>query len=326
VTSIRVRLAGLGARLRGPALAFGWLVAAVLISLGAAGLVALANPAPAASPRPELTWPGDQAIAPALEAATDDLGTIAADVEQLGVQGRAALASLVATDLDGLTAAVDNGSALIDSIVEETRAVRRDLTAMPGIGPQAAIVLSPSTIDRHASIGRALESTDELPAAWARLTSGSIGAIRLTNLLVEHDRATASAALHGSAADYGAALDALDESDRLVAESRVLRDELANTVDVTTLDQWLDRNAAYDAALRELYTALGASDGRVTGPVRDAFAAEQAAREQLPPDTRGLTVILAEIARGGLNQAVIAVETARGELAAALPAGEGAPS
>ena len=309
-----------GARLRGPLLAIGWLTAAVLISLGAAGLVAIANPTPATTLRAELTWPGDQAIAPALEAAADDLATIAADVEELGLQGRAALASLVATDLDRLSAAVDGGSALIDTILDETSVLRRDLAVMPGPGPQAEIVLSPATIERHASIGRALEATDELPAAWARLTSGSIAAIRLTNLLVEHDQATASAALRGSATDYDAALDQLDESDRLIAASRVLRDQLANTVDVTTLDQWIDRNAAYDAALRGLYLALEASGGRVTSDVRAAFDAEQAARDQLPPDTRGLTVILAEIARGGLNQAVIAVETARGALAAALAA------
>ncbi len=318
MSSIRGAPERLVTRLRGPLLGFGWLAAAVLISLGVAGLVAMANPSPATTARPELTWAGDQALRPELEAATDDLATIAADVEELGLQGRAALAFLVATDLDGLTIAVERGSSLLDGIVDQTAAVRRDLAAMPGIGPQAALVLSPASVERHARIGSALESTDELPAAWARLTSGSVAAIRLTNLLVEHDQATASAALRGGGADYEAALAQLDDSDRILAEARLLRDQLANTVDVSVLDQWLDRNAAYDAVLRDLYAALDASGGRVTADVRAAVAAEQAAREQLPPDTRGLTVILAEIARGGLNQAVIAVETARGELAAVL--------
>ena len=56
----------------------------------------------------------------------------------------------------------------------------------------------------------------------------------------------------------------------------------------------------------------------MTDRVRDAFAAEQAARAQLPSDTRGLVVIMSDIARGGLNQAVIAIEEARGALSAAL--------
>jgi hypothetical protein len=56
----------------------------------------------------------------------------------------------------------------------------------------------------------------------------------------------------------------------------------------------------------------------VTGAVRKAFAAEKAARERLPGDTRGLVVIMAEIGRGGMNQAVISIEEARGELDAAL--------
>ena len=48
-----------------------------------------------------------------------------------------------------------------------------------------------------------------------------------------------------------------------------MRDILANTVDVTVLDEWLERNAAYDMALRDLYAALDGVGGRVTDDVRD---------------------------------------------------------
>ena len=81
---------------------------------------------------------------------------------------------------------------------------------------------------------------------------------------------------------------------------------------------WIDRNAAYDAALRRLYEALLDSKGQVTDHVRAAFDGEQAARRELPPDTRGLVVIMSDIAQGGLNQAVIAIEEARGALASAI--------
>ena len=87
---------------------------------------------------------------------------------------------------------------------------------------------------------------------------------------------------------------------------------------MSTLTAWIDRNAAYDTALRRLYDALLSSKGRVTDKVRAGFDGEQAARHQLPPDTRGLVVIMSDIAEGGLNQAVISIEEARGAIGSAL--------
>ena len=54
------------------------------------------------------------------------------------------------------------------------------------------------------------------------------------------------------------------------------------------------------------------------------MTAERKAQDRLPPDTRGLVLIMAEIGRGGMNGAVIAIEQARGQLAEALaePAAE----
>jgi hypothetical protein len=87
---------------------------------------------------------------------------------------------------------------------------------------------------------------------------------------------------------------------------------------VSTLNQWLDLNEAYDKSLRNLYQALTDSKGLVNAKVTAAFAAEKAALAALPADTKGLVVILAEIGRGGLNQAVITIEEARGDLEAAV--------
>jgi len=42
------------------------------------------------------------------------------------------------------------------------------------------------------------------------------------------------------------------------------------------------------------------------------------AQQQLPPDTRALVVIMSDIARAGLNQAVIKIEEGRGKLADAI--------
>jgi hypothetical protein len=122
----------------------------------------------------------------------------------------------------------------------------------------------------------------------------------------------------GRAARYEEADGTIDRATGLLDQAQELRRQLANTVDVSTLDEWLRRNRTFDDALRTLYAALDASGGRVNDAVRDALAAQQAAREQLPPDSRGLIVIMSEIGRGGLNGAVITIEQARGALATAV--------
>ena len=60
---------------------------------------------------------------------------------------------------------------------------------------------------------------------------------------------------------------------------------MSATVDVTVLDSWIDRNAAYDAALRKVYTLLVASKGKVTKPVQDAYDALKVALAALPGDS-----------------------------------------
>ena len=89
------------------------------------------------------------------------------------------------------------------------------------------------------------------------------------------------------------------------------------------LDEWLDRNADYDVALRNLYTGASRRSAR-RSPRRPGTAveAEAAARARLPPDTRGLVVIMSDIGRAGLNEAVIGIEEARGKLTDALDASE----
>jgi len=139
------------------------------------------------------------------------------------------------------------------------------------------------------------------------------------NLALELVRVTEAAAL-GRAARYADAMARLDDADATIKASRALRNQLANSVDVTVLDEWLARNAAYDKALRRLYAAYSKVGSVVTDALRNAIAAEAKAREDLPPDTRGLVVIMAEIGRGGMNGAVIAIEEARGRLTAALAA------
>ena len=103
-----------------------------------------------------------------------------------------------------------------------------------------------------------------------------------------------------------------------MSRSRAFRDTLSRTVDVSTLTDWLDLNAAYDAALRTLYQALIDSNGRSRPRFAKAFTAEAEAASHLPPDSKALVIILSEIGRGELNQAVITIEESRGRLDSAI--------
>jgi hypothetical protein len=305
-------------QVRRVALATIWVAIALLISLGAAGIVGAMAHLPGTPSRAELTFVGDEAIQPGLSAAEASLLELADDVRQLSDMGRGALTALVNRDVDTLTTTVEDGEGLATAIQQQADELRGQLVGLPGIGPGNELLLSAETRHRHARALQALSSTDGLAPAWSRLAVGSVAATRITVLLTDHDLVTADAAALGRTGKYAEALERLAESDRMIFEARNLRDSLAATVDVTTLGQWLDLNAEYDAALRHLYQVILDSNGSVTPDVRAAYDAEAAARERLPSDTKGLVIILAEIGRGGLNQAVIGIEAARGELDAAL--------
>jgi len=319
-----------------------WIAIVAILSLGAAGIVATMAHQPGTAARPELTYAGDAAAEPGLASARTELDTLSGQVAQLGDLGRTALGNLSAGNSDELDATVTEGQDLASTIEQHATAIRQQLETLPGLGPDQELTLSPGVRHRQQLALQALDATNGVSAAWSRLAVSSAAASRITTLLTQHDTSTADAAAAGRQEKYADALAKLDESDRLMAQSRAFKDTLANTVDVSTLTDWLDVNSEYDAALRHLYQALVDSKGKVTSAVRAAFDAEGKARKELPADSKGLVIILAEIGRGGLNQAVITIEQARGDLDSAIgmldaagqaspstsaaPGGEGAPT
>jgi hypothetical protein len=277
--------------------------------------------------RPWLTARDDVPVGAQLDAITADLQVVSDRLDALGVQARGALAALVANDPTVAAEALDTGDALIADINARSATIGAALASVPLIGTQEAeFRLGPAVRARHARLMAALAETRGLDQAWAGLSSGSASATRLSNLLATHDETALSAAAQGRNAEYAKALVTLEGADKAIADAGVLRDRLAKTVDVATLDEWLDRSHNYDVALRKLYTKLDESKGRVTNAVRVAMTEERKARDQLTPDTRALVLIMAEIGRGGMNSAVIAIEQARGQLADALAAPEPAAS
>jgi hypothetical protein len=295
-----------------------WLLIAAVISIGAAGLIATLSNSPATAARPELTTDGDRAAQPGLDAAQAGLVGLTADVDRLGELGRGALTALVNSDFATLDSAVDDGQTLARAIETRSAEIRRQLIQLPGTGPNEDLTWSPETKRRRDVALQALDATGGLEAAWIRLAAGATTANRLTQLLTDHDRIAGEAAASGRAAKYSAALKTLAQAQAKLEEAKTLRDALANTVDVSTLTQWIDRNAEYDTALAKLYQATIDAKGRITDDLRQAAVDERRAHSLLPANTSGLVIILAEIGRGGLNQAVIGIEQTKARLQAAV--------
>ena len=302
------------------ATAAGWLGLAALLALGGAGIVSATSRPPVAGARPELTWVADRTLGPELVGATGDLGVLSDDVDALGEIGRTALTSLIDRDTAGLRKAIADGETQLTTIADATDKLRARLDAIPGIGPDDPTRIGTSLRIRYDRLVAALSATDGLSESWSALTSGSLAAIELTTSLAEHDKQVADAAALGRKFKYKQALALLDKADAALASSRKLRDRLANTTDVSILTRWIDRNAAFDAAARKVWSTLVKSKGKITDPVRTAFDELRAAQAALPPDSRAMIVIMSDVARGGLNQAVIAIEEARGRLSTATDA------
>ena len=290
-----------------------WVGAALLIALGAAGAGSAVSPVPAGSYRLELTWEADHAAATRLDAATSDLKALSTDVDSLGKLGRTALGALASSDTAAMATAIQDGTNLVASIRRESDSISNGLAAIAADGDPAER-LGATTLARYRQFAAALTATVGLEEMWASFTAASTTAISLTQGLLDHDTITIQAARAGSLGQYAEALQLISKAREALASARKVRDTIAVAGDVETLDLWIARNAALDDALTAVYTAMQVSGGRVTDPVRKAFEAEQAAQKNLPPDTRALVVVMGEVARSGFNQAVIAIEQARGRL------------
>ena len=309
--------------------ALAWLAAVTVIALGAAGIVAaMDGPSADGTDRSGRTVRGDALADRALDRIEENIRTLSWTIDSLGQQARVVLASLSANEPGPAEAATAVGTGLVADIEAQAEAIRGDLAEVSILhGPSVAYELSPATRTRHMTYLASLEATAGLRDAWTDLTVGSLSASRLSGLLAAHDEAVLAAAAAGRDANYDTALERLDEADTAIAQATTLRDRLSARVDITTLDEWLERSEDYDVALRALYVAVTASRGQVTADVQAAMDAEAAAQARLPPDTRSMVLIMSEIGRGGMSASAVAIEQARSDLDEALapPLGEPTP-
>lgn len=291
-----------------------WVVIAAALALGGAGLVAQLSHPPGGPARAELTYTNDQALGADIHQAATDLQSIETKVEQLAADARAALEAVSGADAGAIRSALDRGEKTATVITSSARALRTSLQELPGDSPTAALDYSNVLLVQRAALLAALDAAEGLSGQWEAITDRSSRAAQLTIALDEHESTVAAAAAEGRAAQYAQALATLAHAATLLDQADELRGELLTASDQSTLDEWLARHRRYDAALTALYTALQASGGLVTKDVEVSYHEENVARAELPLDSRALIVIVAEIARGGLNQAVIAIEDARGRI------------
>jgi hypothetical protein len=300
-----------------------WFAVIVAIALGAAGIVTAMNqpPTAAVSDGRAITFPGDAEVIADLDAAEADLRALTDRVEALGTQARAALAALNGADTTASETAIAAGDGLVADVIQRGARLRAELASVPYVGsPTAGLSVSEPVLARHAALVAALDATDGLDADWARLSVGAVAATRMSGYLAEHDRLIGESAAKGRLAKYDEANALIDKAALQLDAATAERNQLMKTVDVAVLDEWIGRNRDYDVALKDLYTAIKKVGHKVTAATRKAVKAEADARARLPPDTRGLVIIMADIGRSGMNGAIIGIEEARTKLNDALDA------
>jgi hypothetical protein len=319
-----VRTTGEGRRTTGSGNPITWVVLALLLSLSGAGLVGQLSHPPGSAARAELTWAADSVIEDRLDAATVKLQAISEDVAALADDAKSAIAVLASGDAKTLQDILKHGQTTVRSIDVAVSTLRVSLDDLATTAPDAAFTYSNATLVRRGAVFAALDATRDLADRWTEVGTRGLSAADLSLTLQEHNQLVAQAADRGRAAAYGDALTLLEQATNQLDYARELRAELFPDTARTVLDDWLDLHAYHDDTLAKLYALLQASDGEVTGPIRTAYGNELQAREALPNDAEAIVVIIAELARQGLNQAVLAIDAARVQLDRAIggvPAG-----
>ena len=298
--------------------ALAWFLAAAVIAAGGAGIVAGADHPAVGGSRPETTYRADTALLDGMAALQGPFEELSTEVDALAEDARLALTDLVGQRDDLLRADLDRGTRRMATISSRLDELTRGVAGLPFADRLDR--LGADARGRLATARTALDAVEPLPGGWQSLIDGIEPAIGLAQVLDAHDHATFLATQFGVGGDFAKALTELSAARTQLDAARAARDRIASVADVSTLSAWIDRAAAYDAALTDLYTELVDSDGVMTARAKQLSAKVAAAQKALPVDNRTLVVIMGDVAQGGLNQAAIAIEEARGDLADAVAA------
>jgi len=310
--------ASAGARVGTLTGAIAWTMLSIAVSLGGAGIVSQLGHVPGGPQRQELTWGADQSLKVRLDAAAASLADIASNVDRMAEAAKAALGSVASVDPTTLQSNLERGNGAAVLISQATKALQSSLAGLPGDGPDAAYTFSNPTLVRRAQILAALDAALTLADSWNSVTARSLDAARAAGLLNAHNQQIADATVLGTAGNYQDAVAKIDTAKITLQDITSLRDLIVAGGDTNVLDAWIEVNQTFDTELRGLYAALVTSHGKNNMLVQAHYRDEQAAFNNLPKDNGAIVVIVAQIAQGGLNQAVLAINDAQGRIEGAL--------
>lgn len=302
-----------------------WTALFAVLAAGGAGLVGQAWHPPGSPVRAELTYPGDAALDARLDAATAGLAEIADEVEVLADAAKTALAEVTSSESERLRAAVERGDEAATTIEGRAAALRVALADLPGTGPTVTIEYSNATLVRRSTVLAAIEAASGLAVHWRQVAARATETANLTTQIARHDQTVIAAAADGKERRYQRAIRVLDEALLIVVDIQSRRARLIAGTEGTVLDEWITRSRDFDTALKNLYAALdecACPGGPYTVAVQFANRDMELAKAQLPPDRRTIIVIVSEVTAGGLTEAVIAIEDARGQIEDALAEAE----
>jgi hypothetical protein len=301
-----------------------WTALFAVLAAGGAGLVGQAWHPPGSPVRAELTYPGDEALGARLDAATAGLAEIADEVATLAEAAKTALAEVTSNDPARLRAAIERGSEAATIIEVRAAELREALANLPGGEADATMSYSSATLVRRSTVLASIQAASGLAVYWRQVAARATETANLTTLLDRHDQTVLAATADGREKRWQRAVRVLDEALLIVADVQSARTRLIAGSDGTVLDEWIIRNRDFDSALQNLYAALRDSGGNSqTTAVQQAFVAEERAKNRLPPDRRTIIVIVSEVTRGGLTDAVIAIEDAQARIDEAFASAEG---
>jgi hypothetical protein len=300
------------------AAALAWTVLAAAVALGAAGLESQLIHPPGGASRAELTYTTDHALQARLDTAAASIADISGNVDRMADAAKAALGSISNVDPTQLKVNLERGSGAAALISSAALDLRTSLAGLPGDGPDKTVFYSNAVLVRRAQILAAMDTALSLAKDWQQVTTGSLSAARAAELLNDHEVTIFQASQLGTKSQFSDAIALIEQAKVTLEDIVSLRDQIVTGAQVTVLDEWIQRHTAYDAALENLYKGLQKSNGRNTLIVQQLVRQEAAARANLPPDNRAIIVVVAQIAQGGLNQAVIAINEAQGRIESAL--------
>ena len=298
----------------------GWLGLAAGLAFGSAGVVAASEHLPSGGARPELTWAADQALSTRLNDAVRELALLKQDVDALGTQARATLSSLTDINQVTLRTAWDSGWNDVNSIDTESADLNSKLDCA-GLAARSdtelAKTYSPPLVARYKLACTAVGSVAPIHGDWQSMVDSSKTAFQVVDDIESHDSIATDALKLATQGRYPEAIAKLALASSALSDATTIANNLSTVTDVSTLTAWLTRTTNWDAAALLLWQTTIDSKGLITVQVTAALRGEAEARALLPNNNSVLQVVLYEIA-GNMTSDGISIETARGQLGAAL--------